>query len=230
MISNAATRLRPVTSGMSAWQMTAIRLLESWTRTCSCCCGGNASTMRLMVVSAELVCSVAKTRWPVSAALMAVSIVSRSRISPTRITSGFCRRARRRPSAKVGTSTPSSRCVTTERLWVWKYSIGSSTVMMCVSRFDVDVVNHRRERGRLARAGGPGDEDQAAGAPEQPLDVLAQADLLEGQELVRDQPQDDAGVAALLEDGDAEAGLRRRRRSRSPWSRPPGVPAGSARR
>ena len=36
--------------------------------------------------------SVASTRWPVSANWMPYSMVSRSRISPIRITSGACRR------------------------------------------------------------------------------------------------------------------------------------------
>ncbi len=40
---------------------------------------------RLTVLGASLVCSVDSTRWPVSAALTAISAVSKSRISPTRI-------------------------------------------------------------------------------------------------------------------------------------------------
>ena len=44
--------------------------------------------MRLTVPWAPVVCSVPNTTWPVSAAVMAASIVSKSRISPTRITSG----------------------------------------------------------------------------------------------------------------------------------------------
>ena len=48
--------------------------------------------MRSIVCGASWVCSVANTRWPVSAAVIAVEIVSRSRISPTRMTSGSWRR------------------------------------------------------------------------------------------------------------------------------------------
>jgi hypothetical protein len=48
---------------------------------------------RLSVVAASLVCMVPITRWPVSLALMAISIVSRSRSSPITITSGSSRRA-----------------------------------------------------------------------------------------------------------------------------------------
>ena len=69
--------------------------------------------------SAPLVCSVPNTRWPVSAALMAASIVSRSRISPTSITSGSWRKARRRASAKFGTSTPDFALVHDELLVRW---------------------------------------------------------------------------------------------------------------
>ena len=51
--------------------------------------------MRLIVSVASSVCSVENTRWPVSAACIAVSIVSMSRISPTRMTSGSWRSALR---------------------------------------------------------------------------------------------------------------------------------------
>ena len=65
--------------------------------------------MRLMVSVASRVCSVENTRWPVSAASRAVSIVSKSRISPTRMTSGSWRRALRRACANERVSTDTSR-------------------------------------------------------------------------------------------------------------------------
>ena len=74
--------------------------VDSCVRICSCWFVGKTSMMRLTVPWAPVVCSVPKTMWPVSAAVMAASIVSRSRISPTRITSGSCRKARRMASAK----------------------------------------------------------------------------------------------------------------------------------
>ena len=61
---------------------------DSWTRTWPCCAGGKTSMMRSTECGASWVWSVANTRWPVSAAVSAVWIVSRSRISPTRMTSG----------------------------------------------------------------------------------------------------------------------------------------------
>ena len=73
--------------------------------------------IRLTVPWAPVVCRVPKTMWPVSAAVIAASIVSKSRISPTRITSGSCRNARRIASANEGTSTPTSRWLTVDFLW-----------------------------------------------------------------------------------------------------------------
>ena len=86
--------------------------------------------MRSIVLGALCVCSVAKTRWPVSAAVSAVEIVSRSRISPRRITSGSWRSAPRSASAKPVASWPISRWLTMQRLWLCRNSIGSSIVMM----------------------------------------------------------------------------------------------------
>ena len=64
--------------------------------------GGLSRTeTELGAVAASLVCSVLSTRCPVSEAWMAISAVSRSRISPTRMTSGSWRRYARRPDANV---------------------------------------------------------------------------------------------------------------------------------
>ena len=86
--------------------------------------------MRLMVSVASRVCRVDITRWPVSAAVSAVSMVSRSRISPTRMTSGSWRSALLSACPKLMVSTPTSRWFTIERLSRMRNSIGSSMVMM----------------------------------------------------------------------------------------------------
>ena len=87
--------------------------------------------MRLIVSVASSVCSVDSTRWPVSAAVSAVSIVSRSRISPTRMTSGSWRSALFSACAEATcVSTPTSRWFTIDRLSRMRNSIGSSIVMM----------------------------------------------------------------------------------------------------
>ncbi len=83
------------------------------------------SISRVIAPTASLVCSVANTRWPVSEACMAMRAVSRSRTSPTRITSGSCRSTERRHEAKVSPT----RSLTP--IWVTpgiSYSIGSSMV------------------------------------------------------------------------------------------------------
>jgi len=48
-----------------------------------------------MVLTAVLVCSVARVKWPVSATRRADSMVSKSRISPMSTTSGSCRNSTR---------------------------------------------------------------------------------------------------------------------------------------
>src|SRR2546430_1874412 len=62
--------------------------MESCMRTCDCCSAGKMSMIRSIVWAVDWGGSVAKTRGPGSAAVRAVAIVSRSRISPARITSG----------------------------------------------------------------------------------------------------------------------------------------------
>ena len=88
------------------------------------------SMRRLMAPGASLVCSVERTRWPVSAPSMAICAVSRSRISPTMMMSGSARIIARSPLAKVRPA----RALT----WTWVIpsiwrSTGSSMVMMFFS-------------------------------------------------------------------------------------------------
>ena len=60
-------------------------------------------------VAAVVVCSVARTRCPVSAVSSAIDTVSRSLISPMRTTSGSSRSAYLRADAKLLVSAPTSR-------------------------------------------------------------------------------------------------------------------------
>ena len=84
--------------------------------------------IRSTALAAEFVWRVANTRRPVSAAVSAIRIVSKSRISPTKRQSGSSRIAALTPSAKLGTSGPISRCVKIERSFTCTNSIGSSIV------------------------------------------------------------------------------------------------------
>ncbi len=76
---------------------------------------------------ASLVCRVESTRWPVRAALTPISAVSKSRISPTMMMSGSCRRKVRRAAAKL---RPMSSCICTWLMPAKLNSTGSSAVEM----------------------------------------------------------------------------------------------------
>ena len=88
------------------------------------------STRRVTAPNESLVWRVENTRWPVSAAWIAISAVSLSRISPTMITSGSWRSIERRPVAKVSSIFGFTCIWPTPRNW---YSTGSSIVMIFFS-------------------------------------------------------------------------------------------------
>jgi hypothetical protein len=88
------------------------------------------STSRVIALGASLVWSVEKTRWPVSEAWIAISAVSRSRISPIRITFGSWRRIERSPPAKVSPTLGFTSICPMPGSWI---STGSSIVMMFLS-------------------------------------------------------------------------------------------------
>ena len=75
-------------------------------------------------------CSVLSTRWPVSAAVIVELVVSRSRISPTIMTSGSCRNTCLSPDANSRQSEPISRCSIILISFLNTYSTGSSNVIM----------------------------------------------------------------------------------------------------
>ncbi|MNY23757.1 hypothetical protein D3C86_1574350 [compost metagenome] len=69
----------------------------------------------------------------------------------------------------------------------------------------VDVVDHRRQRGRLARAGGAGDQHQAARHVGNLLEHLAHAEVFHAQHARGNGPEHRAGTAVLVERVDPEA-------------------------
>ena len=93
--------------------------------------------MRSSAWLALLACSVAMHRWPVSANATACSIVSRSRISPIRITSGAWRSVFFSACSQPSVSMPTSRCVTMQFLCGCTNSTGSSIVMMWPYEFSL---------------------------------------------------------------------------------------------
>ncbi len=168
MISCAATRPLPSLSLHSVCEMTATSDSDSMARTMSFSSAGNTSMMRSIVLAALVVCRVPNTRWPVSAAVMARRMVSRSRISPTRMTSGSSRRAERSALEKLSVCGPTSRWLTRHFLDSCTNSTGSSTVRMwpysvslrwlTIPASVVDLpdpvgpVTNTRPRGRRARS------------------------------------------------------------------------------
>ena len=88
------------------------------------------SISRVIAEGASLVCSVESTRWPVRADSTAICAVSRSRISPTMITSGSALIIERRPEAKVSPPFFETCSCVSPSIW---YSTGSSTVRMFFS-------------------------------------------------------------------------------------------------
>ncbi len=87
--------------------------------------------------STLLAWTVVNTRCPVSAELMAICAVSGSRISPTMILSGSCRRIDRRPRAKVSPFFSLMGICVMPFSW---YSTGSSIVMILSS---TDLISDR---------------------------------------------------------------------------------------
>ena len=115
------------------------------------------SINRVTADGASSVCSVESTRWPVCAACIAILAVSWSRISPTRMTSGSCRRidAQRARERQLD-------LLVDLRL----VDAGNLILDRIFDRDDVGALGlHRRqrraERRRLAAAGRADDEDHA---------------------------------------------------------------------
>jgi hypothetical protein len=69
----------------------------------------------------------------------------------------------------------------------------------------VDVIDHGAERGRLARAGRAGDEDQALGQLAELEHVRGQRELFGGQNLRWDDAEDRADALAIHEHVGAES-------------------------
>ena len=114
-----------------------------------------------MLWPALIVCRVLKTRWPVSEAVSAISIVSRSRISPIKIVFGAWRNAARSPVAKSEKSLPEFPLAES------RPAVRMHELDRVLQRYDmhvlrlVQLVQERGERGRLAAAGAAGHENDA---------------------------------------------------------------------
>ena len=163
---------------------------------------------------------VPNTRWPVSAAWMAVMNVSRSRISPTSITSGSSRTACFMPISKSFTSRPISR-------WLIRHlSSREDELDRIFERQDVlavaavDPVEHRGDGRALARTGDAGQQDHALVELAESFDDRRQVEALEVGNPVVHPAGDQADVPELLQHVHAESPAACRRRRRCRRSRP----------
>ena len=120
----------PLALGSNCWVMMPWMVVASWVRICCCWWAGKTSIIRSIDWGASWVWRVAKTRCPVSAAVRAVEIVSRSRSSPIEDHVRVLAQDMLEASAKPLVSSPTSLWLTTAVLWVCRYSIGSSTDMI----------------------------------------------------------------------------------------------------
>ncbi len=127
------------------------------------------SVRRVIAEGASLVCSVERTRWPVSADSTAIRAVSASRISPTMITSGSARSIERRPVGEGEAGLGVHLDLVDARHLVLDRVLDRDDV--AVDR--VERVERRVERGGLARAGRAGDQHRAVGLVEARLEALA---------------------------------------------------------
>ena len=178
---------------------------ESCTRICPCWWAGKMSTMRLIVCAAELVCRVAKVRWPVSAIRSADSTVSKSRTSPIRTTSGSWRRRGAQgigEAVGVGVQLALVDDALLVAVQVLDRVLDGDDVLGALA---VHFVQHRGERGRLAGPGRAGDQHQAARLLADLLHHRRQAELAEAADLVGDLPEGGGDRAALVEDVRPEA-------------------------
>ena len=167
---------------------------------------GNTSTMRSMVLAALEVCSVPNTRWPVSAAVSARRIVSRSRISPTRIASGSSRSAERSALANDSVCGPTSRWLTRHFLrFVHELDRVFDRQHVAELVF-VQVVDHRRQRGRSCPSrSGRCTSTRPRGLSDSSANTLGALSCSSVRILLRNRPEHRAGAAVLVEGVDAKA-------------------------
>ena len=203
--SQASTRPLPSARGNSFWAKAACNVAANWTTMAFCWSAGKTLAIRWMVCTVSGVCRVASTRWPVSAAISAVSIVSRSRISPTTITSGSCRNTWTSASRKLRTSVPTSCWTMMLRRLSWTNSTGSSIVTILARRLWLITSIMKFKRRRLARAGRAGHQDQAVGQAGQFLDDGRQPQFGGRANGLFAQPNGQLGTAGMKIDTRAKA-------------------------
>ena len=162
--------------------------------------------MRSIVLGALWVWSVAKTRWPVSAAVSAVA----DRLEVAHLAEedhvGVLPERPTQSLGKPGRVLPDLALVDDAALVVVEELDRILDRDDVVGARPVDLVDDRRERRRLARAGRAGDEHEAARLRRQLVQARGQAELLERADVGGDRPERRRQALALVVRVDAEAG------------------------
>ena len=167
-------------------------------------CAHSEST-RATVRVTSCVCSVDSTRWPVSEARRAMSMVSSSRISPTRMTSGSWRSAARRALRERG------RVLADLALGHRRERVGVDELDRVLdgddvpARVAVHLADHRRQRRRLAVARGAHHQHEPAVELGEAAHGGRRAELVEARNVERDRAHRERERLALAEEVDAVA-------------------------
>src|SRR3954453_12911759 len=219
-ISEAGTGASPVRSGTRRWAIAPFRVAASMTRAWCWRWGGKKSTMRLIVSVASRVWTGESTRGPVSPAgggvdggedevaglgrregsangLLVAHLADQDHVGV------LAQDAAHRPGEAFGVRADFA--LVDDRAFVFVQVLdrvleGDDVI----GPGAVDVVDHRRQRRALARAGGAGDEDDPALLFGQLGHHLRQPQLLDGADVEGDRAADDRDRAALPEGVDAE--------------------------
>ena len=152
-----------------------------------------------------------KTRCPVSAAASAISSDSRSRISPTRIAFGACRKAERRPSRER------AKILSHLALAHHRLLLAIEKLDRILQRHDVNLlaviqlIDHRRERRRLADPGTAGHQNDPGFLPHHLAEDRRHPEFIETGHLGRELPHHDGTLAVLLENIHPKPGHLRHR-------------------
>ena len=184
--------------------------------------------MRSTVLAASMVCSVDITRWPVSDASSAVSIVSRSRISPTRMTFGACRSAARKRQAE-------------RRRVAVQFALVNRGLLVRVQELDRILDRQDVDRARVVHRStiaasvedlpdpvGPVTSTMPLRRPTMVVELGRQVQFVERRNARRDDAHDDGVRGALPEDVDAEAAPCRQQTTGRPSRRVRAVAAATA--
>ena len=164
------------------------------------------SSRRAMALGASLVCSVLKTRWPVREACTAISAVSLSRISPTRIDVRVLTQHGSQDSAEGQFDVRLDLALNDAVDVVFDRVFGGDQLAAGIVQFAQRGI----ERGGFSRAGGAGDDDDAVGLVDQLADgaqvVVAHADLVQIELHVGsiEHAHDDAFAEHGRQHGDAQ--------------------------